>query len=97
MPGVIATNLARHVENPDWSNFDYLIKDIAQGASTTLWAATAPELEGQGGLYLEDCAEALPFDRSLPLGVGVMPYARDPDAAQRLWTLSEERVGLVGS
>ena len=26
-----------------------------QGASTTVWAAVAPELENNGGLYLENC------------------------------------------
>jgi hypothetical protein len=26
-----------------------------QGASTTVWAAVAPELEKNGGLYLENC------------------------------------------
>ena len=28
---------------------------VAQGAATTVYAATAPELEGRGGVYLEDC------------------------------------------
>lgn len=29
-------------------------KTIGQGASTTVWAAVAPELEEKGGLYLDD-------------------------------------------
>ena len=57
MPGVILTNLTRHMdknvvskmaENPHFKN-------IEQGASTTVWAAVAPEFEGKGGLYLENC------------------------------------------
>ncbi len=52
------------------------------GASTSVWAATAPELEEQGGTYLADCAVAT-----------AAPYAMDPDAAARLWALSEELVG----
>lgn len=52
------------------------------GASTSVWAATAPELEGRGGLYLADCAEAR-----------AARYALDADAARRLWTLSEQLVG----
>ena len=28
---------------------------VEQGAATTVWAATAPELDGQGGTYLADC------------------------------------------
>lgn len=31
-----------------------------QGVSTTLYAATAPVLKGQGGAYLVDCAVAEP-------------------------------------
>jgi hypothetical protein len=31
-----------------------------QGVSTTLYAATAPQLKGQGGVYLVDCAVAQP-------------------------------------
>jgi NAD(P)-dependent dehydrogenase (short-subunit alcohol dehydrogenase family) len=34
------------------------VKSTEQGAATSVWAATAPELEGRGGLILEDCAEA---------------------------------------
>ena len=52
------------------------------GAATSVWAATAPELEGSGGVYLADCAVN-----------AAMPYAVDPDAAARLWELSERLVG----
>jgi hypothetical protein len=52
------------------------------GAATSLWAATAPELADQGGIYLEDCHVSV-----------AEPYATDPDAARRLWTLSETLVG----
>jgi len=31
-------------------------KSVEQGAATTVWAALAPELEGNGGHYLEDCS-----------------------------------------
>jgi hypothetical protein len=30
-------------------------KNAEQGAATSVWAATASALEGQGGKYLEDC------------------------------------------
>jgi NAD(P)-dependent dehydrogenase (short-subunit alcohol dehydrogenase family) len=52
------------------------------GASTSVWAATASELEGVGGLYLADRAVT-----------SAAPYAVDADAAMRLWALSEELVG----
>ena len=35
-----------------------MVKTIPQAAATTLWAVTAPELAGRGGLVFEDCAEA---------------------------------------
>lgn len=52
------------------------------GAATSVWAATAAELEGNGGVYLADCSIT-----------AAMPYAIDPDAAARLWELSERLVG----
>jgi hypothetical protein len=48
-----------------------------------VWAATAPGLEAIGGSYLEDCQVS---DHHAP-------WALDPDAAARLWALSEELVG----
>lgn len=66
-------------------------KTIPQGAATTCWAATAPELEGAGGVYCEDCHVAHEDDAN-PTG-GVRSYAVDPDNAERLWALSEDLVG----
>ena len=31
------------------------VQTVAQGAATSIYAATAPELEGQSGAYLADC------------------------------------------
>ena len=64
-------------------------KDPNQGAATTLWAATSKELDGLGGLYLEDChiADVTPGDGS----AGYAPHAVDPDQAARLWAWSEEQ------
>jgi len=58
-------------------------KSIPEGAATTVWAATAPELAATGGVYLEDCA----------ISTKAAPWALDADAARRLWTMSEEMVG----
>jgi hypothetical protein len=66
-------------------------KTIAAGAATSVYAATAPELEGRGGLYLEDCHVAAVDD--VGASGGVRSYAVDPEAARRLWELSEEMVG----
>lgn len=70
-----------------------LFKTVEQGAATSIWAAVAPELEGIGGLYLEDCREALPFDPALPYS-GFLPYVKDPANAERLWQVSADLVGL---
>lgn len=75
------------------------LKTIEQGASTSVWCATSPQLNDLGGLYCEDneVSPLMPEDttRSLNIGAsarfaGVMPYAVDPEAAERLWSLSEQ-------
>ena len=63
-------------------------KSVEQGAATSVWAVTAPELEGRGGRYLEDCNEGLPATPGDRIS-GWAPHARDPEAAQRLWEVSE--------
>ena len=54
-------------------------------------AATAPELDGEGGVYLEDCHIAELIDDPNVSG-GVRPYALDPARADALWELSERLV-----
>jgi retinol dehydrogenase-12 len=81
-PGVIHTPLMKHlglagtilgvVGRP-------FLKTIAQGAATSVFAATAPELRPEhAGLYLADCNEAQPW-----------PAALDDDLGERLWSGSE--------
>jgi len=102
MPGGIMTPLQRHLPQEEmvamgWMDADGNVragfKTPSQGASTSVWAAVGPELEGVGGLYLENCGQAPPFDKANPM-VGVMPHALDPEAADRLWAVSEETVGV---
>ena len=98
-PGVIMTELARHMQQED---LEFLqsrapegglkFKSVEAGAATSVYAATAPELEGRGGLYLEDCHVAEVNDAE-DAREGVRSYALDPDAAKRLWSVSEEMVG----
>jgi hypothetical protein len=66
-------------------------KSVEAGAATQCWAATAPELEGQGGKYLADCQVGV-VGGDLAAN-GVAAYAQDPESAARLWALSEEWVG----
>ncbi len=58
------------------------MKTIPAGAATTCWGATAAELEGKGGLYLDDCQIGDPAD-----------YAIDPEGASKLWAVTEEILG----
>ncbi|GAA1119209.1 hypothetical protein GCM10009630_16270 [Kribbella jejuensis] len=75
------------------------LKTAEQGAATQVWCAVSPKLEGYGGVYCEDVDIATVHTSDVPdtevLAVtpgafGVLPYAIDPDNAQRLWKLSEE-------
>ena len=59
--------------------------------ATSVWAATAGELEGRGGIYLEDCHVAEPAQPGSEGGVEA--YALDSSGADRLWSLSEQLVG----
>jgi NAD(P)-dependent dehydrogenase (short-subunit alcohol dehydrogenase family) len=98
-PGVIMTELSRHLSDDDMSALasrvpagGLTLKAVDAGAATTVYAATSKELEGRGGVYLEDChvADVTPGDGS----AGYAPYAVDPDEAARLWTWSEEQTAV---
>lgn len=81
-------------------------KNPEQGAATTVWAAVASDLKDVSGKYLEDCAIATPlpattrpsqgsYDPRGSLRGHYLPYALDPDNAERLWTLSEQLIDSV--
>jgi NAD(P)-dependent dehydrogenase (short-subunit alcohol dehydrogenase family) len=96
-PGGIHTELGRHLTEEDLAFLQrrtagMRYKSVEEGAATQVFAATAPELEGRGGLYLEDCHVAAVNDAPDALS-GVMPYALDPENAERLWEVSEKLVG----
>jgi NAD(P)-dependent dehydrogenase (short-subunit alcohol dehydrogenase family) len=94
MPGGIRTNLQRHQTGPEIQEiFDnYPWKTLEQGASTSVLLAGSPLLEGVGGRYFEDNAEAEPTtDPDAELGVRA--HALDPVDAARLWDVSLEMIG----
>ncbi|MER6183635.1 SDR family NAD(P)-dependent oxidoreductase [Streptomyces sp. NPDC001652] len=103
-PGGIFTPLQRHIPKAEMVERGWIDEDGAflnpegfktpeQGASTQVWAATSPQLDGLGGVYLEDCDIAEPAvdgDQSS----GVKAWATDPEQAARLWDLSAELTGV---
>jgi len=99
-PGGILTPLQRHLPLAEQVAMGWVdeqgqplvdFKSTEQGAATTAWAATNPQLEGLGGVYLEDCDVARV---STGDGPGVRPYAVDPEQAAWLWDLSAELTGV---
>lgn len=100
-PGGIMTPLQRYLPREEmiaagWmdedGNVDGRFKSPEQGAATSVWAATSPQLAGMGGVYCEDCDIALPTVPGSPTEriSGVDAHAIDPDDAARLWRLSAE-------
>ncbi|WP_435208895.1 SDR family NAD(P)-dependent oxidoreductase [Streptomyces sp. bgisy034] len=103
-PGGIITPLQRHLPKAEMVERGWIdeqgnvlnpegFKSPEEGAATQVWAATSPQLDGMGGVYLEDCDIAEPAvdggERS-----GVKAWATDPEQAARLWALSAELTGV---
>ncbi|MFT5796981.1 MAG: NAD(P)-dependent dehydrogenase (short-subunit alcohol dehydrogenase family) [Candidatus Azotimanducaceae bacterium] len=103
-PGGSFTPILRHLPKEDMIATGWLgedgepsemakanLKSPEQGASTTLWAATSPILNGLPGVYCEDADIAAVTDQNSTVGgnKGVDAHACDDDAAERLWALSE--------
>ncbi|WP_024448195.1 SDR family NAD(P)-dependent oxidoreductase [Mycolicibacterium iranicum] len=92
-PGIVATSLARHMTDDDFTALNNAGSrgsggpkvDVRKqftmpehGAATQVWAAVSDELDGCGALYLSDCGVA-----------AAAPYAMDETRALALWALSE--------
>lgn len=60
------------------------MKTAEEGARTSIYVASAPELEGASGLYFADCAPTKPSR-----------WARDDHEAKKLWELSEQLCGVT--
>lgn len=109
-PGGIFTPLQRHLPQEEMIALGWLdeygepselakagFKSPEQGASTTIWAATASKLEGMPGVYCEDADIAAVTDRNSPMAryMGVDAHACDDAAAERLWEISEKLLDAV--
>ena len=93
MPGGIRANLQRHqlaAITPEIQAIfdDYPWKTVEQGAATSVLLAASPLLDGVTGRYFEDCNEAQ-VTTDPTAENGVRPHALDPEAAQRLWVVSQ--------
>ncbi len=89
-PGIIETELLRHVPDDAFDQFRDRMKTVQAGAATQTWAATGPELVGHSGSYLADCGVGVigaPTEQN-----GVHEYAYDAGNARELWALSERLV-----
>ncbi|MEX0285589.1 MAG: SDR family NAD(P)-dependent oxidoreductase [Paracoccaceae bacterium] len=100
-PGGIETELGRNLEpsvaammEQMIKNFPDIWKTIPQGAATSCWAATTPELNGKTGLYVEDSQISVPMAGD-PMQGGHAPYAYDEESANKLWNLSNTLMGTT--
>jgi len=78
------------------------LKTLQQGAATSVWCATSPQLNSIGGVYCEDADIAvidngnIPHNLSEPSSLhGVKPYSLDASLARKLWILTETLTGIA--
>jgi NAD(P)-dependent dehydrogenase (short-subunit alcohol dehydrogenase family) len=82
-PGVVATDVWRHAPRFAQPIMKAFMLSPEKGAATTLYCATASELEGRVGGYFDACAPRVPSR-----------IAQDPVLAKELWDRSAAWVGL---
>lgn len=73
-------------------HLDPMVKTIEQAAATSVWAASAPELDRRGGLVLEDCGLARPVGPETHAWAGFDASVADPETARLLWDHSLDLV-----
>lgn len=100
-PGGVMTGLQQHLSREDMNALGWLhadgkprqgFKTPAQGCRHLRLVRHGGRAGGQGGLYLEDCREGEPVRPDVPFA-GYHAHVRDPEAARRLWAVSEEMLG----
>jgi len=90
-PGVVATNFMDHAvppfaalfARPLISIFKRFLIQSEEGAKTTLYLATSPEVEGVTGKYFDKCKEK-----------PSVPISYDKSLQQQVWDIGEELTGL---
>ncbi|MBV8296035.1 MAG: SDR family oxidoreductase [Acidimicrobiia bacterium] len=77
-PGAIASNVWRRVPWPFDALMKVFMKSNEEGARTSLYCATSPEVAGDSGRYYDGCSEKEPSKRATP------------ELGAELWEKSEE-------
>ena len=83
-PGVIASNFDQGMDSftrLGWKLITPFLSSVDQGAQTTLYLATSPQVEGVSGKYFSNRKETRSSSRSY-----------DEATRQRLWQISEELI-----
>jgi NAD(P)-dependent dehydrogenase (short-subunit alcohol dehydrogenase family) len=107
-PGVIETELARHLDGTSLNDMVksmnaeraaaglplFRLKTIPEGAATTVWAGFVAEANEVGGRYCENCHISEIVNGPVdPFGEGLYGYAVDTNKAKQLWRVSKKLVG----
>jgi NAD(P)-dependent dehydrogenase (short-subunit alcohol dehydrogenase family) len=80
-PGVVASDVWRQVPQPfRWFMMRTMLSN-EEGAKTTLYCATSPDVAGQNGLYYDECRVKEPSSAAL-----------DRELSRKLWEESERMV-----
>jgi retinol dehydrogenase-12 len=82
-PGVVASDAWRRVPWPVRPIMKAFMISTEQGARTSIYCATSPDVAAHDGRYYDDCCETEPS-----------PVARDAELARRMW---EKSVALTGA
>jgi NAD(P)-dependent dehydrogenase (short-subunit alcohol dehydrogenase family) len=84
-PGNVRSRITRNNAILNWLHRSFVARTFIlseeDGAKTSIYVATAPELEGVTGRYFEECAEAK-----------ANPVCHDERAGERLWKVSEKLI-----
>ena len=88
-PGWTATDLQRNTLTASVLNY-FFAQKIEMGALPTLYAATAPDVEG-AGYYGPDGFREM---KGYPKRVNSIPLSHDREVAEKLWAVSEELTGV---
>lgn len=118
-PGsIVSTDLKRYMSEEELRSVGVLddrgnpildpsrqFKTAEQGAATSIWCATSPQLNGMGAVYCENCdiSPETSYDaqqggndlsqRKASKAFGVFAYATDGANAEKLWLISGQLTG----